>query len=45
MSLVISPQSKFRLKILKRFSRYQKIRKVAKLKSNLFSLRTNSRRL
>lgn len=45
MTLVISPQLKFRLKILKRFSRYQKIRKVVKLKSNLFSLRTSSRRL
>ena len=45
MNLLISPQSKFRLKTLKRFSRYQKIRKVVKLKSNLFSLRIGSRRL
>lgn len=44
MKLIILPQLKSRLKPLKYFSRYQKIRKIIKVKSNLFSLRMGSRR-
>ena len=44
MRTLIQPQSKYRLKKLNWFARYQKIRKYSKLKNPLFFLRANTRR-
>lgn len=44
MRMLILPQSRYRLKKLNWFARYQKIRKYSKLKNSLFFLRSNRRR-